>query len=216
MDPNQNLVALERDLEADLLDTVRLLELGRDEAIEELKAHRESLGDLTRKAIKDIKARASEVDDSLRDVQKRLGELNLLLTDESPDDWATLEAYRDRIIKAIQAARESIIRLDTEGRAQWSGRGQELEAAWHQFHRRLDLVDLHLGREEARASEEFAAERQRLLHRLDELRKKPSLSKEDLKEMADQAPGTLASALKIWFMVPEESCPEQDQRGTKP
>lgn len=216
MENNQNLEALERDLEADLLDTVELLKLGRDEAIEELKSHRKSLGALTGQAIKDIKSRSSEVDDNLKEVQRRLGELNLMLAEESLDDVATLEKYRERIVKAIQTARESIIRLDAEGRAKWSGRGEELEVAWHQFHRRLDLVDLHLSREEARASEEFAAERERLSQRIEELRKKPSLTKKDLEAAVEDAPGTMASALKIWFMVPEESCPEQDQTGKKP
>jgi hypothetical protein len=76
---NAHLVALERDLEADLAEARRQLQLGCEEAIAELDTHRESLGGLCAIAAHKIESLAHDADVDLDKVRMRLGELNLIL-----------------------------------------------------------------------------------------------------------------------------------------
>jgi hypothetical protein len=169
MSTNTHLIELERELEADLAEARRHIELGRKNAIDELNAHRGTLGELCGEAALKIDLLASDADEDLKGVRARLGELNLLLAVEEIKDLDTFDQFRDRILRAMADAEEDLDKLNLQG-GEWGAREQKISDAWGALSRQLSLARLHLVHESQLAEHEFEAEREELAAHLEELR----------------------------------------------
>ena len=115
MNTNTHLIELERELEADLADARRHIELGRRNAIDQLNSHRESLGEHCGEAALKIDLLAADAERELKNVRTRLGELNLLLAVEEIRDLETFDQFRDRILEAMADAEHDLGALDQSG-----------------------------------------------------------------------------------------------------
>ncbi len=209
MTTNEHLVELERDLEADLLEARRELELGRDAAIGELDAHRDSLGILGGRAAEEILSIAREADEDLRLVQGRLGELNYILAEEEMDSLEMFDRYRDRILRALRDAKDDLSRLKARGR-EWSRHEKDIDGAWRQLSRRLDSVRKHLAGEADTAEREFGAERTQLVERLEEAASgadEPA-PKVDITTRLREEYRQIIPAIKAMFVHPDETVPK--------
>jgi len=213
MTTNEHLVKLERDLEADLLEARRELELGRDEAIETLGNHRDTLGNRTEKAVEAIRTLAHEAEEDLKLVQSRLGELNYFLAEEEMNDLETFDRYRDRILGAMRTAKDDLSRVSSRG-SEWGAHEKDLDDAWGMLSRRLESVRAHLLREAYSAEGEFDSERAQLSKRLEEIDGEEEQSDPDINvvtrlrtEFRQLLPG-----IKALFMHPDATVPKtQDE-----
>lgn len=167
---NTHLIELERELEADLAEARRHIELGRRNAIDELNSHRDELGELRGEAALKIDLLAHDADEDLKSVRTRLGELNLLLAVEEIRDLKTFDDFRDRILQAMTDAEEDLEMLNEHG-AEWGTREKKISEAWAALSRQLALARLHLVHEAQIAEAEFEAEREELEAYLEEAQK---------------------------------------------
>ena len=169
MDTNNHLIALERELEADLAEARQHIELGRLNAIDELNAHRESLGELCAEAALKIDLLAHDADEDLKRVRARLGELNLLLAIEEIDDLETFDTFRERILEAMKDAELELEDLNRRGE-QWGDHEGRINGAWRHLSRQLMLARRHLVNESKFAVCEFEAERAELAAHIEDMR----------------------------------------------
>jgi hypothetical protein len=167
MNTNIHLIELERELEADLADARRHIELGRRNAIDQLNSHRESLGERCGEAALKIDLLAADAEQELKNVRTRLGELNLLLAVEEVRDLATFDQFRDRILEAMADAEQDLGALDQSG-SEWAAREKNISEAWAALSRQLGVARKHLVHESELARHEFVAEREELAAHLDE------------------------------------------------
>lgn len=168
MSTNTHLIELERELEADLAEAQRHIELGRRNAIDEIHAHRESLGELCGEASLEIDLLASDAEQELQSIRSRLGELNLLLAVEEIRDLETFDQFRDRILQAMTDAEEDLVEFDRDG-VKWVGREHRISDAWAAMSRQLGLARMHLAHEMQIAQQEFELERDELATHLGEM-----------------------------------------------
>ncbi|MGI9244673.1 MAG: hypothetical protein ACR2RV_27975 [Verrucomicrobiales bacterium] len=158
MSTNTHLIELERELEADLLQARRHIELGRRNAMDEINAHRESLGELCGEAMLKIEVLASDAEEELNHVRSRLAKLNLMLAVEEIQDLETFDDFRDRILLAMSDAEEDLGALGRDGE-EWVAREQKIGEAWGALSRQLGLARMHLAHESRVAAQEFELER---------------------------------------------------------
>lgn len=221
MSTNTHLINLERELEADLAEARRHIELGRLNAIDELNAHRDSLGELCCEAALKIDLLAHDADADLKRVRTRLGELNLLLAVEEIKDLGTFDEFRDRILQAMKDAECDLEDLNLSGE-EWGSREKQITAAWRKLSRQLALARLHLVREATLAKCEFEAEREELAAHIEELRETRAKGKEKpaghggLLEKVGLQIGRFVPGLKTMFLHPDATVPPKRQGGRRP
>ena len=158
MSTNTHLIELEHELEADLLQARRHIELGRRNAIDEINAHRDSLGELCGEAMLKIEVLASDAEEELNHVRSRLAKLNLMLAVEEIQDLETFDDFRDRILLAMSDAEQDLGALGKDGE-EWVAREQKISEAWGALSRQLGLARMHLAHESQIAAQEFELER---------------------------------------------------------
>lgn len=166
MTTNETLVNLERNLEADLLEARRELELGKLLALRELDSHQQPLGSGAPEASGKILSLTREAEEDLGRVQARLGELNYVLAEDEINDLGIFDRYRDRILGALLEAQADLTRLERDS-AERSRQEEDLADAWRRLCQGLELVNRHLQLETKKAKTEFALERTQLSARLE-------------------------------------------------
>jgi hypothetical protein len=212
METNTHLIALERELDADLAEARHHIELGRLNAIDELNAHRESLGELCAEAALKIDLFAHDADEDLKRVRARLGELNLLLAIEEIDDLETFDTFRERTLQAMKDAEWELEDLNRRGE-QWGDHEGRINNAWRHLSRQLMLARRHLANESKFAVCEFEAERVELAAHIEEMHgcreeKAPGGHGDLLGRMGAQI-GRFVPALKTVFVRPTPGAPTE-------
>ena len=157
-----HLVRLEQELEGDLAEARRLIQLGHHDAIAELDARGQQLGELRLTAGDEITRYAHDAEEDLRLVRRRLGELHLLLTNKELRTLDIFDHFRDRVVEAMEFAEGDVEDLKHRG-DEWSSKQLEISDAWNQLSRRLSLVRMHLVQEAETVSKEFGGGRRELL-----------------------------------------------------
>ncbi len=206
---NTQLGALERDLEADLVEARKELEMGRDAALAELNAHRDSLGALCGEAVREIESLTHDADEDLNKVRARLGELNLLVAEEEVKDLRTFDQFRDRILQAMAEAEDDLERLKMRGDA-WSERESAISEAWDELSRRLEYVRLHLVHEAELAITEFESGRRGLIADLEQRHvaaDKPRVRTDMLTKLGREL-DRFMPAVKAFFLHPDSTVPK--------
>jgi len=158
----RHLVHLEQELEGDLAEARRLIQRGHHDAIAELDAHGQQLGELRLTARDEITRYAHDAEEDLRIVRRRLGELHLLLTNKELRTLDILDHFRDRVVEAMEFAEGDMEDLKHRG-DEWSSKQLEISDAWNQLSRRLSLVRMHLVQEAETVSKEFGGELREVL-----------------------------------------------------
>ncbi len=135
---NTNLREAQHDLESNVMEARRQVELGREEAQEELRHHQESLGDAYDNVALAMDRVADRADKDLKDLMEGLGQLNLLLSFDGLSDFESLERVTGRVTGLLENAISDLKKIqDKDGKA-WETHGMELRAAWNQFREHLD------------------------------------------------------------------------------
>ncbi len=218
-----SLLDLEREIEADIIDCLRFLELGRAEALAELRSTRDSVGASGVDAADRIRETAAASLGHVEAVQRELGQLNLalhdfVLTDELAfEDLPSFDRWRDRVLSSLQGARESLEKLEAEGDVEWrSG----LEVVWRRFRQRLELVRAQLETDEHHAADELETQRAQLRARIEKLQEEfandPKKAREQLR-LLSTGKDTFPEERKLegWFkalwMWQERLSSHQDQ-----
>ena len=163
---NRVLMDLERELEADLTEAQRHIELGRRNAIDELNRHRESLGELFGEATLHIDLLAYDANDDLKRVRSQLGELHELLLGREVKDLPTFDRFCESFIDAMASAERDLNTLNQCG-DEWGGREQRIRDAWQALSRQLELARLHLMHEARIAKAELEGERAEFANQLE-------------------------------------------------
>ncbi|HUF63986.1 MAG TPA: hypothetical protein VMN36_18045 [Verrucomicrobiales bacterium] len=210
MTVNDHLSELGRDLEVDLREAQRLLELSWEDAVGEMRSRRATLGEEAQRAVRSLEPLANEADSRMQEVQDRLGELNLLLAEEEIGDMETFLKYRERVLGAMEAARDALARLEAEGRAGWSERGEVMREVWRRFFGSLELVRIHLARDGQMASERFEQERVQLIEDLGRIRETPhkTWTGQDLKTALTERYQAFVPYLRALLVWPDEVAPK--------
>ena len=213
---NTHLIALERELEADLAEARRHIELGRLNALDELNAHRDTLGELCGEAALKIDLLAHDADEDLKRVRTRLGELNLLLAIEDITDLRTFDNFRDRILQAMSEAECDLEELNLHGE-EWGAHESRISEAWRKLSRQLTLARVHLANESKFAVCEFEAEREELAAHLadahpDGEAEKPR-GRGDLFSRVGVHIGRFVPAIKTVFLHPDSTVPPKPRGG---
>ncbi|MFT5471529.1 MAG: hypothetical protein ACI8UO_006664 [Verrucomicrobiales bacterium] len=165
----EGLTKLESYLEADVLEAERLLELGKEAAIAELKTHQKELG-IAYELARDAIIGATDLTDlRVQQLLARLGELNYLLAEDAIENLKAFDETRDNIIRRMEITIADLQPLEVDGGKQLVGIGARLAEAWNQFERRLLLVRAQLGCDWDITQEEFQYERGLLLSRFERL-----------------------------------------------
>jgi hypothetical protein len=216
MNTNTHLIDLERELEADLAEARRHIELGRRNAIDELNAHRDTLGELCGEATLKIDLLACDADEDLKNVRSRLGEFNLLLAVEEIKDLGTFDQFRDRILEAMSDAEDDLKTLDKNG-SEWGESEGQISAAWGALSRQLVLARLHLVHESQIAQHEFEAEREEFVAQLKDQRERRENPKPkphgDMLERVGEQLGRFIPGLKTVFMHEDATVPPERVGG---
>jgi hypothetical protein len=159
---SDHLTQLEHELETDLAEAQRLIELGHIEAMATLESGRDELGKYRRCAGRKIDRYAHCASEDLKLVRQRLLELHLLLSREQLKDLDIFDHFRDRVVEAMEFAEDDLGELKHRGDA-WSSSHVNVSAAWSQLARRLSLVRMHLVQEVETALKDFGAERDEIV-----------------------------------------------------
>ena len=191
-----SLLELERKLEGDLLECLRLLDQGRKEALQDLRHAAKEAGVSGSAASGQVRSLASASVAQVESVQRELGALNLALNDFVLSDklnienLQTFDAWRDRVLNALQESRRAMNAMNQAGdpHETWS---HDLESVWDRFRQRLEVVRIRLEADEANATEDFAALRSRLEELRTQLAKDPKEAREQLRRLSN---GTESSA----------------------
>lgn len=184
------LLKLENELEADIRDCLRLLEVGSREALAELQQCKDEAGTTLAEAGKHLRAAADTSRQRVEAIQLSLARLGMALHQfvlADPFDIENLSAFdewRKQVLSALEDAREELGRIQTQEENLWKS---HLETAWRRFGSRLEAVRLHLTLDRDYARSELAAERSRLWERLsrlqDEMRRDPRTARQKIREM---------------------------------
>ncbi len=207
MNTNEELTDLERDLEKRAAEAQRLLALGRDEALEELRGERESLGVAYSNVVKALNRVADEADAQLEGIQERLGQMNYLLAEDAVRTPEEIQAVADDVLEEIEAALDGLEQVAIEKRRGWEKEGSELQQGWRRFRARLELARLHLAKDRAEAAEAFAAERERLIEELTGL--SGERGEADLISKVQGGFAELGPWVKALLMLPDEALPQR-------
>lgn len=207
---NENLQSIERLSENEVMEMLRQLKLGREEAEKEFH---ESLGD-TRSAadgaVAKIEKLAEGAGEELVEVRKELGQLNALLGVEKIDDAETVDTFRERILHQMSATLKALRNIEGVSREQLQSSGDNLESVWRTFLRRIELVRAHLASTREGAAEAFEKERQRIAAGLGESRHQQSTAGDykhaDGGAIAD--PDMFSDWLKGFFQHPDVAVPD--------
>jgi len=214
-----SLLDLEREIEADIIDCLRFLEMGRSEALEELRKTRDSAGASGVDAGLRLRETATASLGHVEAVQRELGLLNLslhdfVLTDElDMEDLPSFDHWRDRVLASLRGAREALEKLEAVGDLEWrSG----LEDVWRRFRQRLELVRAQLVTDEHYAAEELESQRGQLRARIVELREEfgndPDKARERLRRlsMGEETPPELRELggwiKALWMWQEPQAC----------
>lgn len=218
---------LEEDLEGDVRECLRLLDLGLRDALEELHRSRAGVSTSLTQARQHLEETAKESRQQVEAVQQCLGRLGMalhqfVLTD--PLEIENLEAFdtwRDEVLQAFERAREALDQLQGEEDRAWKA---GMTHAWRRFRQQLEAVRVRLDLDRMQAQQELAAERKRLRERLSrlegEIRNDPASARETIQQMAgtrqtDPETSRLEGWLKallMWKDYPRKGPPPEPDR----
>lgn len=201
------LLRLEDELEADVLECLRILELGLEDAVRELHKSRDVAGAALAEAKRHLSGTAATSQRHLEAIQQSLGSLStalhdFILTDPLEiEDLEAFDTWRDRLLAAFEDARKELNRIQSHENPEWRA---PLERAWRRLAQTLELVKLRLGLDRDRAEQELEAERARLRQRLgdlqQEIRRDPQSARQTFEKMAGtRQDDPEVSRLEGWF-----------------
>lgn len=212
--PVNDMQETQSSLEQQILEATRQVELGREEACEELNSSRIVLREAAEECGQQIETLAEDASEDLLRLQRRLGELNYLLAEESDfDSLQNFESLQIRIEEAAKTALNDLHAVTRQGRS-WKTSEARIKHAWNQFSSRMRLVEAHLRNAIESASEEFSDERRRVaadLRTLGSDTSDPGAVQRGLDELAG-AYTWFKGALKAVFVHPDEAAPSDDKK----
>lgn len=152
---NTELSQLETEVETATLNDINLLDLDCHRAIDELHRQCNSLDNSFAEAAERLEDSAKFSKDTLKTVQKRLGELNYLLAEENINDPAVLDSLKSRILEAMEQAETALHKLADTFHS--SGDSSLPFITYSKlFRERLELVRIHLLHDADTISEGFS------------------------------------------------------------
>tara|TARA_R110002096_G_scaffold199271_19_gene383150 strand:- start:100 stop:813 length:714 start_codon:yes stop_codon:yes gene_type:complete len=215
------LLDLERKIESDVIECRRLLDLGLDEAVDELRRTCSEAGLSSSNTAERLKQMADQSCQHLKTVQKSLGMLNLAMNQFVLTDGLTLEnintfdKWRDRVLSELHTAQEAIQEIQLDGDMGWK---LELMDVWRRFRHQLEVIRVHMALDEQHAEAELQAERERLMKRVteleDDIEKNPHEVRRLLHELGSEAKKdpnapTLGGWVKALLMWQDQPVPEE-------
>lgn len=219
------LLQLENDLEADIRDCLRMLEVGSREALAELQQCQDETGTTLTEAGKHLRAAAKTSHQRVEGIQQSLARLGMalhqfVLTDPfGIEDLNAFDQWRGQVLSALEQARDELGRIQFQEERLWK---PHLESAWRRFGSRLETVRLRLTMDRDHAQAELDSERERLRERLlrlqEEIRRDPRTAGEKIREMTasrqiDPATSRMEGWLKAIMMWVDYPAAGQRREG---
>lgn len=185
------LLRLGEELETDVRDCLRLLDLGREEALRVLQDSKNEVGASLAGARQHFLQTANATQHQLEAIQQSLGRLGMALhqfvmTDPlEVEDLEGFDAWRVVVLSAFERAKEELELIEVREDQVWRA---DLERVWRRFRQQMEVVKMRLALDTEHAQEEMDAERARLRERLnslqDQIRRDPKAARELIQQMA--------------------------------
>jgi hypothetical protein len=185
------LLRLEEELETDIRDCLRLLDLGREEALRVLQDSKNEVGATLAGARQHFLQTAGATQHQLEAVQQSLGRLGMALhqfvmTDPlEVEDLEGFDTWRALVLRAFEHAKEELELIEVREDQVWRA---DLERVWRRFRQQVEVVKMRLALDSEHAQEEMEAERTRLRERLnslqEQIRQDPKGARVRIQQMA--------------------------------
>ena len=197
-----------QNLEADLLNCHLLLRDGLESATEKFEDSRSKLDATVGATIQRLRDLELDADGGINRIQRRLGEMNLLLTCEDLHSLEQFDRYASRVIAAMHEALAEIEELEFRTDEVVGSSIGRLSEAWRRFRPKLEMVRLHLTLGEKYAEDELKEQRNQFAEHLrkahHEYRADRGTLPRALKRLvaeAKQIGGDVADALQTFFLL---------------